>query len=282
MKHRIDLKLCNICSVGDHSLEEFPIVLEKIMTRKNVNLLHAVSKEAVLNSNNLNIITRYGTGRDINNTTLHDQQRRKDSFFPNPDKEEQIMKESIRFFKKNIGIHNEDIIQEFLQLLHEKQLVGRLLELLNILKEYKEGQRPSKDGRQLSYTHKYYDPRVYVEINEVLIKQVVFYFGSQVNILPRETWIRLGQLSLAPTLNYLKLVDQRLIEPIGILRNTDTQIMGILTQFEYEFITLVMGMTTYIALVGRPWGQKMKVNISLEKDKIKLKAMEEKQSFPWI
>jgi hypothetical protein len=158
MKHRIDLKFCNICDVSDHSLEEFPIILDKIMTRKNVNLLHAVSKQEVLNSNNLNIITRSGAGRDINNTTLHDQQRRKDSFFPNPDKEEKIVKESIIFFKENTGIHNEDIIQEFLQLLQENQLVGRLLELLNILKEYKEGQRPSKDVRQLSYKHKYYDP----------------------------------------------------------------------------------------------------------------------------
>jgi len=156
MKHRINLKLCNICGVGDHSLEEFPIVLDKIMTIKNLNLLHTVSKEEVLNSNNLNIITRPGSWRDIKSTTLHDQQRRKDSFFPNPNKEEKIMKESIIFFKQNTGIHNEDILQEFLQLLQENQLVGWLLEQLNILK----GQRPSKDARQLSYKHKYYDPRV--------------------------------------------------------------------------------------------------------------------------
>jgi hypothetical protein len=45
------------------------------MTRKNVNLLHAVSKEEVLNSKNLNIITRSGAGRDLNSTTLHDQQK---------------------------------------------------------------------------------------------------------------------------------------------------------------------------------------------------------------
>ena len=45
------------------------------------------------------------------------------------------MKESIRFFKQNNGIRSEYIIQEFLHLLQEKQLVGQLLELLNILKE---------------------------------------------------------------------------------------------------------------------------------------------------
>ena len=106
-----------------------------------------------------------------------------------------------------------------------------------------------------------------------MIKQVLVNFGSQVNILHRETWIRIGRISLAPTLNYLKLVDQRLIEPIGILRNINTQIMGILTQFEFEFIAPVMDMTTYVALFGWPWGKKMKANISLEKDRIKLLSL---------
>jgi hypothetical protein len=60
----------------------------------------------------------------------------------------------------NRGRQNEDIVQEFLQLLKEKNSVGRLLDFLNILREYKEGQRPSKEVIQLSYKNKYYDPRV--------------------------------------------------------------------------------------------------------------------------
>jgi hypothetical protein len=128
------------------------------------------------------------------------------------------------------------------------------LDLLNILREYKEGQRPSKDVRQLSYKHKYYDPQVDLEIHRVMIEHVVVDFGSQVNILPRDTWIWLGRPSLSPTLNYLKLVDQILIEPIGILRNVETQIMGILTSVDFEVIDLVEGIPAYPTLVGRPWG----------------------------
>jgi hypothetical protein len=66
------------------------------------------------------------------------------------------MREAFKFFKNsnqdqlNKGRKNEDIVQEFLQLLKEKYSVGRLLELLNILREYKEGQRQSKDVTQLS------------------------------------------------------------------------------------------------------------------------------------
>jgi hypothetical protein len=52
----------------------------------------------------------------------------------------------------------------------------------------------------------------------------------------------------------------------------DTQIMGIPTQVDFDVINLVKGMPTYAALVDRPWGQKMKANIFLEKDRIKLKG----------
>jgi hypothetical protein len=93
-----------------------------------------------------------------------------------------------------------------------------------------------------------------LEINGVMIEHVVIDFGSQVNILPCDTWIRLGLSSLSPAMNYLKLVDQRLIEPISILRNVETQIMVILTPFEFEVVDLVEGMLAYVALVSHPWG----------------------------
>ena len=37
-----------------------------------------------------------------------------------------------------------------------------------------------------------FDPQVDLDIEGVLIPQVVVNFRSQVNILPRTTWIRLG------------------------------------------------------------------------------------------
>jgi hypothetical protein len=137
-----------------------------------------------------------------------------------------------------------------LQLLKEKHSIGRLLDLLNILREYKDVQRPTKDANHLSYNNKYYDPRVDLEIEGMMVNQVVIDFGSQVNIFPRETWIRMGRPSIVPTMNYLKLVDQRLIEPIGILRNVDNQIMGIPTLVDFKVINLVEGIPTYVALVG--------------------------------
>jgi len=66
--------------------------------------------------------------------------------------------------------------------------------------------------------------------------------------------------------------------------------MGILTQVDFEVIDLVEGIPTYVTLVGWPWGQKMKENISLEKYRIKLKGdgrkiiipLDLKEGKPWI
>jgi hypothetical protein len=99
------------------------------------------------------------------------------------------MREVLNFFRNsnqdqpNRGRQNEDIVQEFLQLLKQNYSVDRLLDLLNILREYKEGQILSKDVRQISYKNKYYDLWVDLEIHGVLINQAVIKFGSQVNIL---------------------------------------------------------------------------------------------------
>jgi hypothetical protein len=266
------------------------------MNKNILNLLQRLLKQEVLNSNNLHIVTRLAARRDINKTPSQNRQAWNSSPFPNLNKEEKIVMEALKFLKntnqehQNKGKQDENIVQEFLQLLKEKHSISWLLDLFNILREYKEGQRPSKDVRQLSYKHKYYDPQVDLEINGVVIEHVVVDFELEVNILPRDTWIRLGRPSLSLTLNYLKLVDQILIEPINILRNVETQIMGIPTPVDFEGIDLVEGMPTYPTLVSWPWGQQMKATISLERNRIKLKGsgrkiitpLDPKEGKPWM
>ena len=61
MKDQIDLNFCTKCGVGHHSLEDFPIMLEKIMNKRNINHLSRVHKNDVINIKNLQIITRKGT-----------------------------------------------------------------------------------------------------------------------------------------------------------------------------------------------------------------------------
>jgi hypothetical protein len=72
-----------------------------------------------------------------------------------------------------------------------------------------------------------YNLEVDLEIDKHIIKQVINDFGSQVNILPQDTWNQLGRPLLAPIVNLLQIADQRFIESIGTLKNVTTYSMSI-------------------------------------------------------
>ena len=76
------------------------------------------------------------------------------------------------------------------------------------------------------------------------------------------------------------MADQGLIKPLGLCRNIETIIMGITVTIDFKVIEPKEGSKSYPALVGRPWARKMKANISLEKDRIKLKGQEKKIIIP--
>jgi len=123
-----------------------------------------------------------------------------------------------------------------------------------------------------------------------MIKEVVVDFGSQVNILPRETWIQLRKPLLQPTMNFLKIAYQRFIETISTLKIVIRSIMGIPTRFNFKVINLFKGILSYHALVDRPWGRNMWATISLERDRVKLKGsgrkiiipLDPKEGKPWV
>ena len=134
------------------------------------------------------------------------------------------------------------------------------------------------------------EPLVDLEIEGYHFWQVVLDFGSQVNIMTQDTWEQLGRPWLYESGIYLKLADQGLIEPIGVWENVDTTIKGISTKVNFEIIDPREGSSAFPALVGRPWGRKMKALISLDKERIKLKGNGQKvivpihpsQGEPWI
>jgi len=137
--------------------------------------------------------------------------------------------------------------------------------------------------------HNGFDPQVDLQINELLIPKVVLYFGSQVNILTKSTWEKLIRSKLIKSKYYLKLVDQGLIEPLGLCRNIETTIMGITITTDFKVIEPKEGSKSYPTLVSQPWARKMKANILLEKDRIKLKGqgkkiiipLDPKEGTPW-
>ena len=101
-----------------------------------------------------------------------------------------------------------------------------------------------------SNTQSDFDPQVDIQINEFLIPRVVLDFGSQVNILTKSTWEKLGRPQLVKSDYYLKLVDQGLIEPLGLCRNIETTIMGISVKIDFKVIEPKEGIKSYPTLVG--------------------------------
>ena len=90
-KDRIDLKYYNTCGVGDHSLDDCPIMHENIINKKSINILLFVPKRDVHSVKNLQIIIQCGirTGYDkdtiepINNIDKKDypnSKKKKDLF----------------------------------------------------------------------------------------------------------------------------------------------------------------------------------------------------------
>ena len=172
-------------------------------------------------------------------------------------------------------------INELLQLSSQQDVAHHLIDLLNMLKERPQVDRSIKNVYKINHVDKLdFDPQVNLEIEGVLIPQVVVEFGSQVNILPRDTSVNLGTPKLEKLDFYLKLADQGLVDPLGIQKDIKTTIMDISTRIDFQVIEPKQGSNSYATLVGRPWGRNMKGNISLDKDILKIKGKGKKISIP--
>ena len=73
----------------------------------------------------------------------------------------------------------------------------------------------------------YQNPQVDLDIEGVLIPQTVIDFGSQVNVLPKNKWMKLGHLELLKSYFYINLTNQCLVEPLCIWKYAENTIMGI-------------------------------------------------------
>ena len=95
----------------------------------------------------------------------------------------------------------------------------------------------------------------------------------------------MGRRQLYESGIYLKLADQGLIETIGVWRNVDMTIKGISTKVNFEIIDPKVGSSSFLDLVGRPWGRKMKASISLYKERNGQRVIihiHPSQGEPWI
>ena len=73
-------------------------MLEKINTKKNVNVLSCVQKNDVITTKNLHIVTWQGTKIGANKTRI--SKIKEKNVYPNPQKEKQTYKEATHVFQE--------------------------------------------------------------------------------------------------------------------------------------------------------------------------------------
>lgn len=264
------------------------------MNKRILKNLSIFNKIYVLNTKNLQIITRQGTkiGEDNAKTSSTILQSHE---YPNLRIQRKIFNNKTQVFKElatqeyNLE-HKNTKLNVFLQLLSKEGDAHQLVDLLNMLKDQPQVNRQINNVYKMNQVHKFdLDPQVYLDIEGVLISQVFVNFGSQVNILPRCTWMKHGRLELVKSIFNLKLADQGLVEPLGIWKDVGTTIMCISMRINFEVIEPNSISNSYPTLIGQPWERKMKSNMSLDKNKIKIKGkgkraiipLNQREGFPW-
>ena len=90
--------------------------------------------------------------------------------------------------------------------------------------------------------------------------------GSNVNILPKNTWEALGKPQLTYSPIYLRMANQYCIFPIGRLENVEIDVVGVKTIDDFEVIEIMAGKDPYLALLGIDWAYENYAVIDLNKD----------------
>jgi hypothetical protein len=90
-------------------------------------------------------------------------------------------------------------------------------------------------------------------IGDFNMGNVILDLGSDVNILPKNTWEAMGE----PTLGYsniqLKLSNQQRVIPIGRLKNKIVDLDGVHTTIDFEVMDMVDESIPFPALLGIDW-----------------------------
>jgi hypothetical protein len=78
----------------------------------------------------------------------------------------------------------------------------------------------------------------------------MLYLGSDVNILPKNTWKALGKPLLTYSPIHLRVTNQHCVFPIGRLENVETDVVGVKTVVDFEVIKIMGDKDPYLALLG--------------------------------
>jgi hypothetical protein len=82
---------------------------------------------------------------------------------------------------------------------------------------------------------------------------IILDLGSEVNVLPKNTWQCMGEPTLGCSTIQLKLENKHRFLPIGRLKGVKVDLDGVHSKANFEVIEIVDGTTPYPTLLGLDW-----------------------------
>jgi hypothetical protein len=92
--------------------------------------------------------------------------------------------------------------------------------------------------------------RLNANIGNFNMGDIILELGSEVNVLPKNTWQCMEELTLGYSPVQLKLSNQHRVLPIGRLKGVTTYLDGVCTKADFKVIEIVDDLTPYLALLG--------------------------------
>ena len=104
-----------------------------------------------------------------------------------------------------------------------------------------------------------------VQIGEYDMTDVILDLGSEVNVLPKQTWGQMGKPSLDWSPIQLRLANQQKIVPLGRLLSVPIDLDGVSTLADFEVIEIIDDSNPYPALLGIEWAMANAAIINLKR-----------------
>jgi hypothetical protein len=159
--------------------------------------------------------------------------------------------------------------QSCVKLLNDPSSVKILQNMLEICSVETEGKLEHKTVNHLHTrrrTSKEF--RLNANIRDFNMGDIILNLGSEVNVLPKNTWKCMRE----PTLGYSpvqsKLANQHKVLPIGRLKGVTVDLDGVRTKVDFEVIEIVDSTTPYLALLGLDWAFDNQAIINLKTQKM--------------
>ena len=92
-----------------------------------------------------------------------------------------------------------------------------------------------------------------IQIGDYEVDLVILDLGSNVNILTKQTWQKIGRPTLGWSLVQLLLANQEKVQPIECVSHLVVDVEGMKTYADFDVIEVVEGGGSYPTLLGIGW-----------------------------